>query len=140
MREYAALDQYNKINRLFRNRLRAPRHGQSLVASYPPGTIALWQNACAAACVLPIALAIAAIPSARDVVLLLVLGLACTALAHTLFIASLRTLSAHTASVVTALEPVYGIAFLLLGETLGARTIAGAVLLVGAALWASRRR
>jgi drug/metabolite transporter (DMT)-like permease len=42
--------------------------------------------------------------------------------------------------VVTTLEPVYGIAlaFLLLGETPDARTLAGAVLIVGAALWATR--
>ncbi len=69
------------------------------------------------------------------------LGVACTALAHTLFIQALHSLSAHTASVVTALEPVYGIAlaFLLLGETPTARTLAGAILLVGAALQATRR-
>jgi drug/metabolite transporter (DMT)-like permease len=70
-----------------------------------------------------------------------VLGVVCTALAHTLFIRSLRALSAHTASVVAALEPVYGIALalLLLGEVPPARTLAGAVLIVGAALYATRR-
>ena len=58
---------------------------------------------------------------AREIALLLVLGLFCTALAHTLFIASLSRLSAHTASTVAALEPVYGIALaaLLLGEIPG---------------------
>jgi len=45
---------------------------------------------------------------------LLVLGLVCTAFAHTLFIAALRTVTAHTASVIAALEPVYGIALALL--------------------------
>ena len=50
--------------------------------------------------------------------MLVVLGAACTALAHTLFIACMRAVTAHTASVVTALEPVYGIALAawLLGE------------------------
>jgi predicted dehydrogenase len=64
------------------------------------------------------------------------------ALAHTLFIRSLRALSAHTASVVAALEPVYGIALalLLLGEMPPVRTLAGAVLIIGAALYATRTR
>ena len=70
----------------------------------------------------------------------LVLGVLCTALAHTLFIAALRTVTAHTASVVAALEPVYGIAlaFVLLGEVPGARTLAGGALIVGAAVVATR--
>jgi len=115
------------------NRSLAQRHGAS--------AIALWQNACAALCLLPLALGAGAVPGEREIVLLLVLGIVCTALAHTLFIGSLRALSAHTASVVTALEPVYGIAlaFLLLGETPSARTLAGGALLVGAALHATRR-
>lgn len=113
---------------------------RALAARYSPGTIALWQNACAAACLFPLVLVSAALPDAHDALLLLVLGVVCTAFAHTLFIGSLRALSAHTASVVAALEPVYGIAlaFLLLGETPGARTLAGAALIVGAALSATR--
>jgi drug/metabolite transporter (DMT)-like permease len=114
---------------------------RALAARYSAGAIALWQNACAAICLLPLAILAAAVPGVQEIALLVVLGVACTALAHTLFIHSLQILSAHTASVVAALEPVYGIAlaFLLLGETPTARTLAGAVLLVGAALQATRR-
>ena len=113
---------------------------RALAARYSPGTIALWQNACAAACLLPLVLVSGALPDAHEALLLLVLGVVCTAFAHTLFIGSLRALSAHTASVVAALEPVYGIALalLLLGETPGARTLGGAALIVGAALFATR--
>ena len=79
------------------------------------------------------------LPGPRELVLLIVLGVFCTALAHTLFIHSMRVLSAHTASVVVALEPVYGIAlaFVLLGENPGWRTMIGAALIVGAALRAT---
>jgi drug/metabolite transporter (DMT)-like permease len=113
---------------------------RSLAARYRAETIALWQNACAAVCLLPPALFVAALPDLRELVLLVILGVACTALAHTLFIGCLQRLSAHTASVVAALEPVYGIAlaFLLLGETPPARTLGGAALIVGAALWTTR--
>jgi drug/metabolite transporter (DMT)-like permease len=80
-------------------------------------------------------------PTWEEVGALVTLGALCTALAHTLFIASLRRVSAHTASVVAALEPAYGIALaaLLLAEMPSARQIAGAVLLVAAALLASHR-
>jgi drug/metabolite transporter (DMT)-like permease len=115
---------------------------RALATRYSAGAIALWQNACAAACLLPFAIAAAAVPGEREIALLLILGVVCTALAHTLFIRSLRVLSAHTASVVTALEPVYGIAlaFLLLGEAPSARTLVAGALLIGAALYATRAR
>jgi drug/metabolite transporter (DMT)-like permease len=112
--------------------------------THAPAAVALWQNAFAALVLLPFIVGgVVAMPAptARDVGLLLVLGIACTALAHTLFIASLRRVSAHTASVVAALEPVYGIALAawLLAEHPSPRTLAGAALIVGAALVATRR-
>lgn len=105
--------------------------------------VALWQNACAALTLVPVAWAAGSAPvfDARAIGLLLVLGVLCTAVAHTLFIAALRTVTAHTASIVAALEPVYGIAlaFVLLGEVPGVRTLAGGALIVGAAVIATRR-
>jgi drug/metabolite transporter (DMT)-like permease len=113
-------------------------------ATFRPRTLALWQNTVAALVLVPIVAASAepfAALAARDVALILVLGIVCTAIAHTLFIASLARVSAHTASVVAALEPVYGIALAawLLGEVPTLRTLAGATLIVGAAIVASRR-
>ncbi len=105
--------------------------------------VALWQNAYAALALVPVAWAAGSAPAfdARTIGLLLVLGMLCTAVAHTLFIAALRTVTAHTASIVAALEPVYGIAlaFVLLGEVPGVRTLAGGALIVGAAVVATRR-
>ena len=114
---------------------------KALTARRTAGEIAFWQNACAAICLLPAAVLAPELPDARSLALLVVLGVVCTALAHTLFIRSLRALSAHTASVVAALEPVYGIAlaFVLLGETPSARTLVGGALIVGAALLATLR-
>ena len=114
---------------------------RSLAGRRDAREIAFWQNAFAAACLLPALLLDPKLPDAREAAALLVLGLVCTALAHTLFIRSLRTVSAHAASIVAALEPVYGIALaaLLLGEFPDARTLAGAALIVGATLWTSAR-
>ncbi len=114
---------------------------RALVSRRSATGVALWQNACAAACLLPGFALDPVLPTPRDVALLIVLGVVCTALAHTLFIRSMRVLSAHTASVIAALEPVYGIAlaFALLGEMPEGRTLIGAALIVGAALWTSSR-
>jgi drug/metabolite transporter (DMT)-like permease len=99
--------------------------------------IALWQNAIAALCLVPAVVIAPSLPSAHDLVMIIVLGVVCTALAHTLFISSLRAVSAHTASVVACLEPVYGIALaiVLLHEVPDLRTVAGGVLIVGASMW-----
>jgi drug/metabolite transporter (DMT)-like permease len=117
---------------------------RALAQTHLPLDVALWQNAFAALVLLPVAwLGPDALPAltARDVALVLVLGLACTALAHTLFIASLRRLSAHTASIVAALEPVYGtaLALVLLREVPTGRTLVGGALIMIAALLATRR-
>jgi drug/metabolite transporter (DMT)-like permease len=114
---------------------------RALVSRRSATGVALWQNACAAACLVPGFALDPVLPTPRDVALLIVLGVVCTALAHTLFIRSMRVLSAHTASVIAALEPVYGIAlaFALLGEAPGWRTLIGAALIVGAALRTSSR-
>lgn len=115
-----------------------------LVAGRSAIQIALWQNLAAATCLLPIVAIVdgaAARPDLRDWGLLVVLGVLCTGVAHTLFIVSMRRVSAHAASVVAALEPVYGIALaaVLLGEKPDVRTIGGGLLIVAAALLASRR-
>ena len=117
---------------------------RSYAAAHAPEAVALWQNAFAALALLPVvAIAREAIGSIspRDVGMLIVLGVFCTALAHSLFIASLARVSAHAASVVAALEPVYGIALAaaFLQEIPSTRTLVGATMIVGAAIVASRR-
>jgi len=117
---------------------------RALLARRSAMGLAFWQNAWAATwltvAIVPIASTLAA-PSIEEIGALVTLGALCTALAHTLFIASLRRLSAHTASVVAALEPVYGIALaaLLLDEVPGPRAIAAAALLLSAAVLVSLR-
>jgi drug/metabolite transporter (DMT)-like permease len=117
---------------------------RALVERLPAVDIALWQNLFAALCVAPLAWLVSQgsqAPAAIDLALLVVLGVACTGLAHTLFIASMQALSAHTASIVAALEPVYGIALAMafLGEIPDARTWIGGGMIVVAAIVASRR-
>ena len=117
---------------------------RALVPDVGATVLALWQNGFAALWLLPVlALTFHSVaPTARDVALIVLLGVFCTALAHTLFIASMLRISTHTASVVSILEPVYGIgwAALLLREWPDFRTAAGGALIIGAAVVASARR
>ena len=106
--------------------------------------MALWQNAFAALCVLPVVLwqgGAGGPVDAAELGKIALLGVVCTALAHTLYTASLARMPASTVAVCAALEPVYGIllAVWLLHEVPDLRTIAGAVLLVVAAIVASYR-
>ncbi len=107
-------------------------------------SLALWLNVFAALCLFPIVLATGGsggAVDARALGLILLLGVFCTALAHTLFIVGIAGAGAITAAVVAALEPVYGIALAwgFLGEVPGIRVAVGAALLVTAAIVASLR-
>jgi drug/metabolite transporter (DMT)-like permease len=102
---------------------------------YPSPVVAFYQDAFAALFLLPVALLGPAVAfSGRDILLLSVLGIICTAGAHTLFISGMRRLSAQTASIISALEPVYGVLFarLFLGEIPSARTLAGGAVILAA--------
>jgi drug/metabolite transporter (DMT)-like permease len=100
------------------------------------------QNFVASLVLLPLVLREGASPSLRELLLLAILGVVCTALAHYLFIKSLAYVRAQLASVVTALESVYAILFamLLLGEVPSVRTLAGGVVILGAVVVATLGR
>jgi drug/metabolite transporter (DMT)-like permease len=72
---------------------------------------------------------------------LILLGVIFTAGTHTLFVRSLRTISASTAGLISSLEPIYGMIFaaMVLSEIPGIRTVAGAIIVVGAAVYTSIR-
>jgi drug/metabolite transporter (DMT)-like permease len=112
---------------LFNRRL-APR--------YSSLAIAFFEDSFAAIFLVPF-LFLGDVPfSRRDWLLLAFLGIVSTALAHTLFIRGMRRIRAQTASIISSLEPVYGIvfAFFLLGETPALRTLAGGVVILAAVL------
>ncbi|OJT24375.1 EamA family transporter [Archangium sp. Cb G35] len=113
---------------------------RATTAGVKPAQAALWQNLAIALASLP--LAWVALPEVRplDWLWIALLGLLCTALAHSLFVASLRVLNARSASVVFALEPVYGIAFAwwLFNEQPNPRMLFGGALILLATLISAR--
>jgi drug/metabolite transporter (DMT)-like permease len=115
-----------------------------IVGTLPPVALALGQCAFAALWLAPLTMLAAGwrAPTPGEWAGIAILGVVCTALAHTLFIGAMRIVSAHTASVVVALEPVYAIvlAAALLRQVPGAAPLAGGALIVAAAFVAPRRR
>ena len=113
---------------------------RATTAGVKPAQAALWQNLAIMLVSLP--LAWSALPDVRplDWLWIGLLGLLCTALAHSLFVASLRVLNARSASVVFALEPVYGIAFAwwLFNEQPGVRMLFGGALILLATVISAR--
>ncbi|MBP6909020.1 MAG: EamA family transporter [Candidatus Saccharicenans sp.] len=71
--------------------------------------------------------------------LILFLGIFCTALAHTFFIRGLKDIEAQVSSLISLLEPVYGLilAYLILKEKPDVRTLAGGGFILASVLWLS---
>ncbi|HEX8982909.1 MAG TPA: DMT family transporter [Ktedonobacterales bacterium] len=111
---------------------------RGLTVRYPSAVITLYQDGAAALVLLPTLLfaPLTGLFTVRTLLLLAALGIACTALAHTLFVASMRDITAQLASVTAALEPVWGVAFawLLLAQTPTPRTLLGGAIIVAATL------
>lgn len=107
-----------------------------LVAIHSAFVVVFYQLSVACLCLLPLAIGAVGSLEAKNLWLLLTLGVLCTALPHTLFIKSLRVIKAQMASVVAALEPVYGIvlAAVFLREFPTLATLFGAALVL-AAVW-----
>ena len=113
-----------------------------LVATQSALALTGGQNFVASLVLLPLVLWQGTLPSLREFLLLAVLGIVCTALAHYLLIRSLAYLRAQLVSVVTALESVYAIllAVLFLGEIPSFRTLAGGSVILGAVVLATLGR
>ncbi len=109
------------------------------VKRYSGLQIAFYEDAAATVLLLPSFFLLDFHLQSRDLLLLIFLGVASTAVAHSLFIGGMRHVSARVASTIAMLEPVYGIVFalLLLKELPSLRTLAGGVLIVGAAACAT---
>ncbi|MCU7649837.1 DMT family transporter [Pseudomonas piscis] len=106
----------------------------------PAVQAALCQNLVVGLCLLPVAAPELPEVRAMDWLWISLLGIFCTGLAHSLFVASLAVIKARTAAVVFALEPVYGItvAWVLFGENPTLRMLLGGALIITAIVVSTR--
>jgi drug/metabolite transporter (DMT)-like permease len=109
-------------------------------AHVPPVQAALCQNVVVGLCLLPMAAPQLSDVRPIDWLWIGLLGVFCTGLAHSLFVASLAVIKARTAAVVFAMEPVYGItiAWLLFDENPTLRMLLGGVLIIVAIIVSSQ--
>ena len=112
-----------------------------LTARHDSVKIAFWQDSIAALALLPFLFILRPALTGKDLGLLLFLGIICTAGAHTLFIEAMRRQTAQTASIISSLEPVYGIAlaYLFLREIPAPRTLLGGAVILAAVIVISLR-
>lgn len=114
---------------------------RSFASRYPPLALALGQDAIACALLLPWVWSGVGTLASTQWLQLAALGVVCTALAHTLFIYSMRCLTARIASMIACLEPVYGIvfAFVLLHEAPTLKEALGGVVIIGTTFYSAQR-
>jgi len=105
---------------------------RKLTQRLSPLTIAFYQDFFAMIFLFPFYFLLRPSLSNQSIVLLIILGTVCTAGSHTLFIKGLRRIKAQTASIISSLEPVYGILFasLFLHEIPSLRTVSGGILIL----------
>jgi len=109
------------------------------VKEYSSIIVAFYQDLIATVVLFPFLFLTAPVFRLTDILLLSILGVIFTGLAHTLFIKGLANVKAQKASIIASLEPVYGIiaAILLLGSVPTLRVILGGLIILGAAFYAT---
>ncbi len=106
---------------------------------YEARTICLLEQGTAAVVLLPALLLVPTNWTAHNILGIAAIGLICTAIAHSLYVAAQRNVKAQTAGIISGMETVYGILFamLFLGEAPSLREIIGGAVILSAALFSS---
>ncbi|MEG9533531.1 DMT family transporter [Mannheimia indoligenes] len=101
-----------------------------------------WQYIFATILLLPFSLTELPSVSAQDWFWIFCIGFLCTTLAYTLFISSLDTINARTASMIISLEPVYAIAiaWLCFGEVPTLKMIIGGAIILLSVAWTNLKK
>lgn len=106
---------------------------RKFMEKYTSSLTAFYEQATAGIVLLPSVFLLKPAVNGKDILVLLLLGVVFTAVAHTMYIDGLGTVKVQTAGIISGLESVYGIlaAFLFLGEKPGIKELAGGVIILG---------
>lgn len=105
---------------------------RKFVSTYQGSIVSFYEQSSAAIVLLPAMFVLKPEVTGMDVGGLLLYGIVCTAIAHSMFIEGLKHIRVQTAGIISGLESVYGIvaaAFLLHEIPLGKELIGGAIIL-----------
>lgn len=107
---------------------------------YTSSVTAFYEQATASVVLLPTLFVLKPSVTVRDIVVLILLGVVFTAVAHTMYIEGLRHVKVQTAGIISGLESVYGIiaAFLFLGEKPGIKELIGGAVILGVVFYSTR--
>lgn len=110
-----------------------------LSGQYEARTVCLYEQGTAAVVLLPALIFSRVTWSFQNFVGIAAIGLVCTAIAHSLYVAAQRHVKAQTAGIISGLETVYGILFalLFLGEIPSLRALIGGAVILGVAVFSS---
>ncbi|HJO93757.1 MAG TPA: DMT family transporter, partial [Victivallales bacterium] len=105
---------------------------RSLMTKYSSIKIAFWQYLTVTILGIPFFVSDSPHISIRNLILIIILGVLFTAFANTLFISSLKRISATKANIILTLEPIYGIilGIIILNERPGINLIIGGVIIL----------
>lgn len=105
---------------------------RKFVSTYQGSIVSFYEQGSAAIVLLPVMFFIRPSVTTMDVAGLLLYGIVCTAIAHSMFIEGLKHIRVQTAGIISGLESVYGIVaaiFLLQEIPTGKELIGGAIIL-----------
>lgn len=115
---------------------------RDLSGKYAAQTVCLYEQGTAAAMLLPFLFLTPVVWEKEDVWGVVLLGVVCTALAHSLYVAAQKRVKAQTAGIISGMETVYGIlyALILLGEMPELREWIGGGIILAAAMFTSMEK
>lgn len=110
-----------------------------LSGRYQARTICLYEQSTAAVVLLPAIFLSQVQWTPQNFAGIAAIGLVCTAIAHSLYVAAQRHVKAQTAGIISGMETVYGILFalLFLDEVPGFRELIGGAIILGVAAFSS---
>lgn len=106
---------------------------------YSGRMICLYEQGIAAIVLFPALFLVKTTITSIDLVAIIFLGVVCTAIAHSIYVSSLKKVKVQTAGVISGMETVYSIIFALifLHEIPGLKAILGGLVILGVAFYSS---